>query len=490
MKKLILLIILLAFIPSASAQMGGMVIGSGVPAAGGESPTPENQFDGSPYTTGMVYSVGTTATELDNEGTITVAANIATFSVAFPTNVGVGDVVQYDADNSTTIDAADEYGIIYGINSDRTKAYLLRKDGSTGVTNTTSTTSVYDIFRSYTSLVNWEADTANTNIDDDIETVYDRGGDINITGEGWLYVACYGDGIDTSRPVISGWTTTASDFIKIYTPVGIAEVGTTQRHLGIHDGSGHYILSFADNGEALTIVDDYIRIEGLDIRLLYSSSNSDIGVLISGGTEIWVSDCLIDVSNPGSAIAYGIQIGEIGAGDDVYIFNNAIRFESASNNNRGIDIAGGPTTVDIQIYSNTLTCDAANAQSWGISASTSASATIDIKNTVIYFDTETGLCFRGNYTGTTTNNASTDATAPNTNEVDLSAGGVCGGSMCTFAEVFNDNADTGDTRLESGSELIELGADLDGDTPPITDDIIGQARDASTPDIGSYEYTP
>jgi hypothetical protein len=119
---------------------------------------PTDQFSGNP-----VLSVGKTATELDNEGTITVASNIATFSIAFPTFVGVGDVVQYDVDNDTVIEE-DEYGIIRGINSSRTKAYLL-KIGGGNVTDTTATTAVYDIFRAYTSLANWQSGTENTNID-------------------------------------------------------------------------------------------------------------------------------------------------------------------------------------------------------------------------------------------------------------------------------------------------------------------------------------
>ena len=117
---------------------------------------PTDQFSGNP-----VLSVGATATELDNEGTITVASNIATFSIAFPTFVGVGDVVQYDVDNDTVIED-DEYGIIHGINSTRTKAYLL-KIGGGNVTDTTATTAVYDIFRAYTSLANWQSGDENTN---------------------------------------------------------------------------------------------------------------------------------------------------------------------------------------------------------------------------------------------------------------------------------------------------------------------------------------
>jgi len=86
-----------------------------------------------------------------------------------------------------------------------------------------------------------------------------------------------------------------------------------------------------------------------------------------------------------------------------------------------------------------------------------------------------GTAFSSIRTSESTNNASDDGTAPDTNEVDLS--GIAHGDIWT-------DAPNGDFSLVPGSALIDQGADLSGN---FTKDIAGVDRGA-TWDIGVWEY--
>lgn len=275
----ILSLTFLIFCMWVSIACGGMLLQK---TSTGSVDNPEDQFSANP-----VFSVGVTATELDNEGTITVVSNIASFSVAFPTNIGVGDVVQYDVNNGGDI-GNEEYGIIHGISSDRKKAYLLKTNGGS-VTNTTASTSVYDIFRAYTSLANWEAGVENTNIDVDCRDDYDLTDD-DLTDsddeDGPLYVACYADGDDGVKVVIENtWVTDADDFIKIYTPISSNEVGVSQRHAGTW-GTG-YKLTFDDGYDFVIDCNaNYVGIAGLQ---MYNTHANGHGVQYQGTGEFQFS---------------------------------------------------------------------------------------------------------------------------------------------------------------------------------------------------------
>jgi len=289
----------------------GKADGQIIEAAGGVA-NPTDQFSGNP-----VFSVGTTATELDDEGNITVASNIATFTIAFPTNVGVGDVVQYDVDNADGIEDG-EYGIIHGISTDRTMAYLLHTDG-TSVTNTTATTSVYDIFRAYTSLANWESQTENTNIAAVLHDSTNSGtdyelNDLDLTADagagaesGPCYVACYADGVD-GAVFIDGYTVDADDWIEIFTPVSTAMVGTTQRHSGVWDTSKYYIAVTDDTG--IKIDDDYVRLDGLQVQSTVSGVALGYGIYvltnIAASNEFHVSNTIIKGVSSGSGGNVGL----------------------------------------------------------------------------------------------------------------------------------------------------------------------------------------
>jgi hypothetical protein len=445
MKKIFLLSILVLFV-FCNSYAGVRFISGSINVSGTESSAnPTDQFSANP-----VFSVGTTATELDNEGTITVASNIATFSVAFPTNVGVGDTVQYDVNNNAAIDSG-EWGIIHGISTNREKAYLLKTDG-TGVTNTTAPTAVYDIFRSYISLSNWENQTENTNLDDDVE------GEIGLTDldltdvddeDGPLYVACYADGNDSTAMTIDGYTTDADDYIEIFTPYLTTMVGTRQRHLGIWSTSYYYMQP--SDATAITVSDDYVRVYGLqfahnslsiDRALVYTASISS-GHMIFG----------YNIFNGNSDVhANGLYLNDNSA---TYLaYNNIVQ---DCDNGPGIYANGAAGSL---FYNNTVVNGTTGISSNG----TSNTATNNLCG-------GNGIDFSGTFNGSSDYNAASDTT---------NTGGGNDQTEQSFTFVGG-----GDYHLQSGdSGAKDLGYDLSG---TFTDDIDNQTRSGSW-DIGADEY--
>jgi hypothetical protein len=204
--------------------------------------------------------VGTTATDLKNTATVTVSSTTATFSAAQPNNVGVGDAIVY---GSTYI------AFITG----RTSSTVYTVQNATGGTPTAagSGTSVA-VYRSFTSLNYWSGNTtANTNIAAAVrDSVLMSNTDL-VDADITLMVACYKDGVDTDNDgnnsafIDSIWVTGPSNYIKIYTPFSLSEVGASQRHTGVA-GTGYVLrpsMSIS-NGSFMEVHSDYVRIEGIE----------------------------------------------------------------------------------------------------------------------------------------------------------------------------------------------------------------------------------
>jgi hypothetical protein len=88
-----------------------------------------------------------------------------------------------------------------------------------------------------------------------------------LAGDFQLNWACYKDGPDTSLTAVSGWTTGASTYIRIFTPFAPTEVGANQRHRGVA-GTGFRIAPANSAAAYYNVIDfqvPYVRIEGIEI---------------------------------------------------------------------------------------------------------------------------------------------------------------------------------------------------------------------------------
>jgi parallel beta-helix repeat protein len=324
-------------------------------------------------------------------GNMTISGLIATFWRPLPDNVGVGDALQYDTDNTGGIDK-----IVFITKRIDSTHYSVRKSDGTAPDATTSLpNSGWGIYRAYISLSNAEAGTENTGITAGVRN-FDTG-DVNLTTNNlqWNF-ACYANGTvaDSTAVTISGWTTSADNYIRIYTPTRTDEAGTTQRHGGKWDTSKYYLQ--VDNTHAISIVGEEIKISGLQIK----TTTSGTGIRLtapgtSGKTELEYN--LI------TAASQGIDLDEgAGAGSTINVYNNII-YDTGSD---GIFYSYGNSTT-LNVYDNTIINYATNS---GIRIRGNP-GTLNLKNNLVQ-GSGNDYDLWANTTQTTSNNLADDTSSP------------------------------------------------------------------------------
>ncbi len=254
---------------------------------------------------------------------------------------------------------------------------------------------------------------------------------------------------DTTPLNISGWTTDADHYIRIYT-------APEARHTGVA-GSGYRLT--ATSGNPLYCAVPFVRIEGLEIHGQSSSSVVYIrpGAGIDG--DVRLSHNLIhgDGSSTGSGV-YPYDFDGV-----TRIWNNIIYDVGSPGYTAGIQTSRGAT----YIYNNTIVgiIGGFAIRSGGV---------VVAKNNL----TEApGDDFRGSFWPGSDFNASADGTAP----------GFHSRHNQTFTFVNRAGKNFHLASTDAGAR--NYGADLSGDTYiPITDDIDGNARSGGW-DIGADEAT-
>ena len=286
-----------------------------------------------------------------NALSISSSTSLATFATALADNIGVGDVIIYNTGGTATGTA-----FIHGRSS--STVYTVKTASGTAPTAVSADTS-WSIYRAYTSLSNAEAGTENTGI---VNTairnfdVWSGGADLVASNTQWN-IAAYANGTtaDTNGVWINGWTTGAQNYIKVYTPTAISEVGTSQRHQGKWD-TNKYSLNYSSgctDDSAIGAGEDFVRIDGLQVSVTATQNCSGMGV--SSGV---------------SASASEHQIS-----------NNIIKATSVSGNyNRGIVIAGGKVS---KIWNNII-YDFAGTADFGINIVSYAGGTVYVYNNTVY----------------------------------------------------------------------------------------------------------
>jgi len=281
----------------------------------------------------LYRSVGTTATNLNTGGrTVQIAGSTATFSGPMPDNVGVGDVLTY-------VSGGNQLAFIHGRTSS-TEFTVQDKTGGTPIAASGGT--AVGVYRAYNSLTNWESRIENPNITEPIENDVNPATDL-VSSNTVMMVACYGDGPDTASTYLDSWTTGPANYIKIYTPTSLSEVGTSQRHTGTWNTSAYRISQNGSYFAPLGILERYVRIEGLQIdsNLVVSNESNGIQVMDGNGdaeVEIHISNNIFRMTAaPPGNVAYGIGatngFGDITLNNSLYVvkvWNNIIFGYTAS----------------------------------------------------------------------------------------------------------------------------------------------------------------
>ncbi len=282
----------------------------------------------------------TTALDTNATGTLSVSGSLATFSAPVSDNIGVGDIIVYNSNGNFAV-------ISERIDAQNFSVYLA--DGRTIPTATTSD-NTWQVFRAYTSLANAENGDENTGIPAITELSGGRdfdswsgGRDLVANHEQWN-IALYADADDSGGTQVNGWTTSNDNFLKIYTPTAISEVGNSQRHNGTF-ASGYVFKNI------LRIMDTNVVIDG--ISLDRTSGTYLDGALSTSGLDN--DDGFIKLRN--SLIRTFFVDGNENAVDfrgsglintKFYAYNNIVIGSEAN----GLFVAAG--TNDVFIYNNTI----------------------------------------------------------------------------------------------------------------------------------------
>jgi hypothetical protein len=152
----------------------------------------------------------------------------------------------------------------------------------------------------------------------DLETAEDT--DLTLLGGGdgsWMHIYCRSSGAhpaDTEAVSIYGWTTSATCYILI-------EAASTDRAVSTGWDDTKYRLSVTD-AHAIDIQEDYVRIDGLQIEVLYSSvagksaiSYTTIG---AGGGYGRVTNCYLRGDTNANANSTAININDAQASVDIW----------------------------------------------------------------------------------------------------------------------------------------------------------------------------
>ena len=394
----------------------------------------------SAFAANVFYSVGTNSGDLKSGApTITISSGTATLTVAQPNNIGVGDRISYD--------------------SPAQRCYIIGRTSSTeftvrtkigGVPANVSGKTVNSIKRLFNSL-----NAALTYADDSLGTT-------NLTSGNYiLNLACYGDGADNAIATVSGWTTSSSNYIRIFTPKASNEVGVSQRHDGKYSTSA-YRLEITDgpSSDALIVNQSNIKIEGLQVYRNNSSGTRyciNINQSVSG---VDIDKCILRGGGTGYT-SFGILLGyhlTISA-----TIRNSIIYGCPS---AGMGIYHNyATSLDVKFFNCTI-----SGCGIGIAGPGDANPTggYTIKNCAV-FNNGDDFAMQGCGTSTIDYCASDDGDG--THSVNISPGSS---ETSDWGNAFTDYAN-GDFHIKNASSVLN-GAGTDLSSQGFSDDIDGETR--------------
>lgn len=280
---------------------------------------------------------------------LAISSGLATFEASLPINAGVGDALQYDANNDSVVESM---AFVYERMDDH-KVRVRAADGGLP-TPTKGFTFNWQLTRAYTSLAEAEAGLENSAIDAAVRNFdnWSNGRDLVSHEEVW-YLACYNDGVDIGPVVVSGWNTSPDYYLNIFTPTESSQVGTNQRHQGVCT-SGYQLQ--VTNDDAIRIQTDHVRIYGLLLHgngwttpqhgLIKIESPSSTASISIANSILW------GLSSDQEAIS-GIHVANHGGGK-LFFWNNMIHGFQAIGTNATMGIEINDPEFTAYIYNNTI----------------------------------------------------------------------------------------------------------------------------------------
>jgi len=274
-----------------------------------------------------------------------------------------------------------------------------------------------------------------------------------------LNIPCYYDSAaDTSPVTVSGYTTDASHYIKIYTPSSTtAEANNSQRAMGKWDDGKYNLKDTADYTTLITVNQLYTVIDGLQ----FDGNNTGHGIGI-----------LVNVSNAAATIRNNLLRNIIGTspnsgasifiqnGNSTKIYNNIVIGSSQGVNGIRVDQFSVAYVYNNTVYGSGISI---GINCWGSGGSV-------LKNNLVQGSV---VDYSGTFDASSANNISQDATSPNS-------------TLRNQTVKFQDAANNDYHLAPNDTAAKGYGTNLSADPLyPFTTDIDGQTR--SRWDIGADE---
>ena len=416
------------------------------------------------YTIGALSNIAVTASTVtaNSNGTWTIAFGVTNLSRIFK--------------NDKFVDSASKAWKVLSVSDSADKIIVVDSEGNTPAVLAPATGSG-TVGRWYASISAWEAG---------------RNADITATGRNAIErgLPYYDGAADTAVVTIDGWTTDATHYIEIYVPL-------SERHRGKWD-NGKYRLEAVNNDQSIYINEEYVRLDGLQIKHTANGGASSPHTIQIGSnninSDIRISNNIFDGINVSSSIqAYAIDIYTANTAN-IRVWNNV--FYNYNTGGTGTDRAMYlPGEGTAYVYNNTI---------YGIETgiARSGTGTMVAKNNIYQSN---GIGGADGYTGTFTSSdynisdLASDAPGANSKNatttpfVDVSSSdfhlefrdGTANPAMNAGADLsadanlaFNTDID-GSSRLEGGT--WDVGADDVGATLVMTHSIGTASRDFPSP---------
>jgi hypothetical protein len=398
----------------------------------------------------IYYSVGqNTSDHKTGSPTVTISGGVATFSEAqTAANMGVGDKISYGA-NGVAYISAKQSTTVWNV--------ITRIGGQPAATTTATVSSITHAFSRLADFNAGAKDSSHLN-------------SASLTGSNYiLNIPCYYDtATDTKQVLISGWTTSAANYIHIYTPYNTAtEVNQTQRHSGVWNPAKYVLAVSSSSVSAIAVTSAAVNIEGLQV---YQSNNyRDFYDYSSYLSDVKLS---YNIFRGNSAQTFDgmVYIAGYAAGSSLRIWNN-IFYNSSGSGEAALQFLNDNAST-AYVFNNTF-----YNVSRGIRVAGTTSFTTYCKNNLI----SAADAFFGAFVSGDTYNDYNAISENNSGETSI-------GSHGRYNQTFSfANAASGDFHLASA----DAGAKDRGITDPgsglFSDDIDSQTR-SGTWDIGADEY--
>lgn len=344
---------------------------------------------------------------------------LATLETTFDLDANIASVLRFSLD----VDILATYNVTYDL------------DALVGGTPITHTVGTNGALRDYTTLSAWEA-------------AQQR--DLVAAGQ-TARAECYNDGVMEDRLIVNGWTTSAYNYIHVYTP-------DTQRCYGPNlDG---FTLRSNVNTHVISIQVPDVWIEGIKIRHQASTGSYDgvnINASAATGTHfVKVSHCLIE-----NMPRYCIFVQDLTSNINGWYWNN---FTSNDGPTFGVGIYVWHSSGEHYLYNNT----AYNLNYGFVTLPGTYTPQIWCSNCVALGSGTEDFHF-STFFQSGSNNVSSDATAPGASPV---TGAVASDNFRDIVSTFKD------LRIkDADADIWHAGADLAEAAFPFEDDAFSESRE-------------